>query len=134
MAASIGLVVMVIIDSDAAAAEMADGGGGLRGVPAEFRPWILKADAACPEPEMTPALLASQLWAESKFKTSRKEATSGAGARGPAQFIPDTWATWGVDSDGNGVTSPLGHRRRRHGTRPHDVLPAQAGQSLRVRR
>ncbi|MFI9186841.1 C40 family peptidase [Streptomyces goshikiensis] len=106
MAASIGLVVMLIIDSDAAAAEMTDGGGGLRNVPAEFRPWILKADAACPEAEMTPALLASQLWAESKFKTSREEATSVAGALGPAQFTSPTWAMWGIDADDNGQASP----------------------------
>ncbi|MFF4456751.1 NlpC/P60 family protein [Streptomyces goshikiensis] len=100
------LASVLLIDGKAQAVTGTDGGGGLRGVPAEFRPWILKADAACPEAEMTPALLASQLWAESKFKTSRKEATSGAGAQGPAQFIPGTWATWGVDADGNGEASP----------------------------
>lgn len=100
------LASVLLIDGRAQAVTGTDGGGGLRGVPAEFRPWILKADAACPEAEMTPALLASQLWAESKFKTSRKEATSGAGAQGPAQFIPGTWATWGVDADGNGEASP----------------------------
>ncbi|MER6198059.1 NlpC/P60 family protein [Streptomyces sp. NPDC001586] len=102
----IALAGIVLLDGDAKAAETTDGGGGLRGVPAEFRPWILKADAACPEPEMTPALLASQLWSESKFKTTKDEATSEAGAQGPAQFIPGTWATWGRDSDGNGVASP----------------------------
>ncbi|MEU9037968.1 bifunctional lytic transglycosylase/C40 family peptidase [Streptomyces sp. NPDC048352] len=55
---------------------------------------------------MTPALLASQLFHESAFKTSKAEATSWANAQGPAQFIPDTWATWGRDEDGNGSNSP----------------------------
>ncbi|WP_107418103.1 bifunctional lytic transglycosylase/C40 family peptidase, partial [Streptomyces sp. CB03238] len=77
----------------------------LKGVPAEFREWILKADAACKEQELTPALLAAQLWQESKFKTSKEEATSHAGAQGPAQFLPSTFATWGRDDDGNGETS-----------------------------
>lgn len=96
----------VLIDVDAQAAGATGAGGGLQNVPAEFQPWILKADAACPEPEMTPALLASQLFHESGFKTSRKEATSSANAQGPAQFIPDTWAVWGRDEDGNGSNSP----------------------------
>ncbi|MET7887813.1 bifunctional lytic transglycosylase/C40 family peptidase [Streptomyces avermitilis] len=102
----IGLVGMMLADDDAAATENSDGGGGLRGVPAEFRPWILKAAEECKQPELTPALLAAQLYQESKFKTTRAEATSHAGAQGPAQFIPGTWATWGRDSDGNGETSP----------------------------
>ncbi|MFD4555242.1 NlpC/P60 family protein [Streptomyces sp. NPDC058469] len=111
-AAVAGLVVLallvvvgvVVSDDDASAAETTSG-GGLRGVPTEFRKWILKADDACAEQEMTPALLAAQLWQESKFKTSKEEATSGAGAQGPAQFLPSTFATWGRDDDGNGETS-----------------------------
>ncbi|MFF7504175.1 NlpC/P60 family protein [Streptomyces lavendulae] len=97
---------VVLIDADAKAAGLTDGGGGLQNVPVEFRSWIFKADAACPEPEMTPSLLASQLFHESNFKTSRNEATSHAGAQGPAQFIPGTWAVWGRDEDGNGDNSP----------------------------
>lgn len=113
-AAVIGLVVVVVLgvlgvviaDEDASATETSDGGGGLQGVPAEFREWILKADSECEQPSMTPALLAAQLWQESKFKTTEKEATSRAGAQGPAQFMPGTWATWGRDADGNGEASP----------------------------
>jgi hypothetical protein len=103
--ALLAVVAVVISDDDASAAEAASG-GGLRGVPTEFRTWILKADDACAEQEMTPALLAAQLWQESKFQTSKKAATSPAGAQGPAQFMPGTWATWGRDADGNGETSP----------------------------
>ncbi|MFC7885299.1 NlpC/P60 family protein [Streptomyces sp. NPDC057376] len=101
-----GIVAVVIADEDAEAIETTDGGGGLQGVPAEFRQWILKADAACDQPAMVPSLLAAQLYQESKFKTSRAEATSHAGAQGPAQFMPGTWATWGRDDDNNGEASP----------------------------
>ncbi|MFD8415457.1 NlpC/P60 family protein [Streptomyces sp. NPDC059650] len=103
--AAASLVTVLLVDSKAKAVA-SDGGAGLQGVPSEFREWILKADAACSEPEMTPALLASQLWTESKFKTTQAEATSFAGAQGPAQFMPETWATWGVDADGNGRNTP----------------------------
>ncbi|MDW4903027.1 lytic murein transglycosylase [Streptomyces californicus] len=34
------------------------------------------------------------------------QAGSHAGAQGPAQFIPGTWATWGRDADGNGRNDP----------------------------
>ncbi|MET9206801.1 bifunctional lytic transglycosylase/C40 family peptidase [Streptomyces bacillaris] len=102
---AIGITVLVVGD-DSSTTETTDGAGGLQGVPEEFRKWILKADADCKEPAMTPALLAAQLYQESKFKTSVAEATSHAGAQGPAQFMPGTWATWGRDADGNGRNSP----------------------------
>lgn len=102
----IALIAMLLVDGDAEATESTDGGGGLQAVPAEFRSWILKADRECEQPAMTPALLAAQLYQESKFQTSREKATSSAGAQGPAQFMPGTWATWGRDSDKNGRNSP----------------------------
>jgi hypothetical protein len=102
----LGLIATLLIDGIAEATEKTDGGGGLQRVPAEFRSWILKADEECAQPAMTPALLAAQLYQESKFQTSRKAATSHAGAQGPAQFMPGTWATWGRDSDKNGRNSP----------------------------
>ncbi|MGW9439582.1 C40 family peptidase [Streptomyces sp. NPDC055607] len=102
MLAGVGFIALLLVDSDASATENTDGGQGLRGVPAEYRPWILKADTACKHPEMTPALLAAQLNQESGFSTT---AHSPAGAQGPAQFIDGTWATWGKDSDGNGHVS-----------------------------
>ncbi|MEU7260606.1 bifunctional lytic transglycosylase/C40 family peptidase [Streptomyces rimosus] len=98
-----GLIAVLIVNSNAEAEASTDGGGGLQGVPEEFRTWILKADAECKEPAMTPALLAAQLAQESGF---RKAARSNVGAQGPAQFMPGTWATWGRDADGNGQASP----------------------------
>ncbi|MBD0844261.1 C40 family peptidase [Streptomyces sp. TRM68416] len=94
---------VVIADDNASADEATDGGKGLQGVPAEYRGWILKADRACTEPAMTPSLLAAQLYQESRFQPT---AESHAGAQGPAQFMPGTWATWGRDDDGNGEASP----------------------------
>ncbi|MEJ1202820.1 MULTISPECIES: bifunctional lytic transglycosylase/C40 family peptidase [unclassified Streptomyces] len=101
----VGLVAMVLFDDDAEAVEVSggDGAGGLKGVPEEFRTWILKAAEECKQPELTPALLAAQLYQESRFQT---RARSHVGARGAAQFMPGTWATWGRDSDGNGEASP----------------------------
>lgn len=97
------LVALIAVeDSDAAATESSTT-YTLTNVPDEFRPWIDKADAACPTPEMTPALLAAQLHQESGFNPL---AVSPAGAQGPAQFIPETWATWGRDDDLNGRNSP----------------------------
>lgn len=98
-------VMGVVISDDDASATESTSGGGLRGVPTEFSKWILKADDACKEPEMTPALLAAQLWQENRFKTTKKGSTSSAGAQGPAQFLPSTFATWGRDDDSNGETS-----------------------------
>ncbi len=97
------LVAVVVIEDGDASATGATAPGVLRHVPAEFEPWILKADSACSEPAMSPALLAAQLHQESGFATS---ATSEAGAQGPAQFVPGTWAVWGRDADGNGRSSP----------------------------
>lgn len=77
--------------------------GGLKGVPAEYRPWLTKAARDCSHPEITPALLAAQLNQESRFSTG---AVSDAGARGPAQFMPASWDTWGRDADSNGVADP----------------------------
>ncbi|MFF9070531.1 NlpC/P60 family protein [Streptomyces sp. NPDC014891] len=104
MVAALATVALLVSEEDAEATNPGKG-GGLRNVPAEFRPWLLKADKACPEPELTPALLAAQLHQESKFSTQRST-VSDAGAQGPAQFMPATWATWGRDADGNGVASP----------------------------
>lgn len=102
-AAAFGLLAIVLVVVDATGIS---GGGGLKGVPAEFRPWILKATHECKQPELTPALLAAQLHQESGFSTGR-DTISSADARGPAQFVPGTWATWGRDSDGNGVADPF---------------------------
>jgi cell wall-associated NlpC family hydrolase len=78
-------------------------GAALVGVPDAYRPWIYRASRQCTHRELSPSLLAAQLYEESGF---RADAHSPAGAEGPAQFMPGTWATWGRDDDGNGTASP----------------------------
>lgn len=67
---------------------------------APYVPWILKAARTCPD--VSAPLIAAELRNESGFR----KVVSPAGARGPAQFMPGTWATWGVDSSGKGYADP----------------------------
>lgn len=69
-------------------------------VPPEFAPWITKAGALCPQ--IPPSLLAAQLDAENGFRSGDNAPVSVTGAGGPAQFMPETWATYGKDYDGDG--------------------------------
>ncbi|MGP2442098.1 bifunctional lytic transglycosylase/C40 family peptidase [Streptomyces sp. JW3] len=66
-------------------------------VPAAYEPLVAKAGRQCDA--ISPALLAAQLYQESGFNP---KAQSPAAAQGIAQFIPGTWATHGVDGDGDG--------------------------------
>ncbi|GAA1923671.1 NlpC/P60 family protein [Streptantibioticus ferralitis] len=51
---------------------------------------------------LTPAILAAQLQQESGWNPT---ARSDAGAEGIAQFLPSTWATYGMDANGDGVAN-----------------------------
>ncbi|MEG9553606.1 bifunctional lytic transglycosylase/C40 family peptidase [Streptomyces baarnensis] len=103
--AGVAALVMVLIAGllGSADADMTDDQGGVQGVPPEYEPWLRKAVAECRHPELTLALMAAQIQQESNFRAG---AGSDAGARGPAQFVPGTWATWGRDADGNGHSDP----------------------------
>lgn len=77
-------------------------GGGVRtlakgAVPAAYQNLVQKWGNLCPA--INPALLAAQLYQESGFNP---KAQSPAAAQGIAQFIPGTWATHGIDGDGDG--------------------------------
>lgn len=89
-------------------------GGGISknaGVPEWLRVLIDKALAEFGCPEVTPALLAAQLYQESSFNpkaqsfkivTKNGTQTKVPLADGIAQFIPGTWRTHGKDGDGDG--------------------------------
>ncbi|MFE9773812.1 NlpC/P60 family protein [Streptomyces sp. NPDC005931] len=66
-------------------------------VPAAYRKLVQQWGNLCPA--INPALLAAQLYQESGWKPN---VVSHADARGIAQFIPSTWATHGIDGDGDG--------------------------------
>lgn len=92
--------------------------GGQGGVPPEYAQLILDAAARCDQ-GLPPAILAAQIWAESKFDPtaiSRDPVTKAPIAYGISQFIPDTWATEGVDGDGDGDRDVMD---------PKDAIPAQ---------
>ncbi len=64
---------------------------------------------------LTPARLAAQLYQESNFQPN---AVSPVGAVGIAQFMPETWRTYGLDANGDGAADP---------NDPEDAIPAAAG-------
>lgn len=66
-------------------------------VPAAYQSLVQRWGNLCVA--INPALLAAQLYQESGFDP---RAVSPADARGIAQFIPGTWATHGIDGDGDG--------------------------------
>lgn len=67
-------------------------------VPDEYRAVIVEAAERCRA--VPPRVLAAQIASESSWRT---DATSPAGAQGIAQFMPQTWAQYGVDGDGDGI-------------------------------
>jgi soluble lytic murein transglycosylase-like protein len=71
-------------------------------VPASLRPAIVAAGHRCTD--VTASTLAAQLWQESRFDPNSRSA---AGALGIAQFLPATWARYGVDGDHDGRADPF---------------------------
>ncbi|ATM24806.1 putative secreted transglycosylase (plasmid) [Streptomyces alboflavus] len=101
--------------ADAAKTQETGPGGGIAPgakVPGWVRVIIDKHAGLCPQ--VTASLLAAQLYTESGFN---RKATSPAGARGIAQFMPGTWSMYGVDGDGDGDKNILD---------PEDAIAAQA--------
>ncbi|MFD0278388.1 NlpC/P60 family protein [Kitasatospora sp. NPDC127111] len=66
-------------------------------VPAAYQAPIQQWGSLCPE--ISPPMLAAQLYQESGFDP---RAQSGVGAQGMAQFMPGTWATYGTDGNNDG--------------------------------
>ncbi|MFG2679538.1 NlpC/P60 family protein [Streptomyces sp. NPDC048392] len=102
-AVGMGFVMLLVVGVYVIAGNLAGGAGGgakklaMGTVPAAYQPLVQKWGNLCPA--INPALLAAQLYQESGFNP---KARSAAAAQGIAQFIPGTWATHGVDGDGDG--------------------------------
>lgn len=90
-------------DNDSDKKDKAKGAAqGVANVPGEYQGVVLKAGSICPE--ITPPLIAAQIEAESSWNPN---AVSEAGAQGMTQFMPDTWASFGRDGDGDGKADIL---------------------------
>ncbi|MER6731431.1 bifunctional lytic transglycosylase/C40 family peptidase [Streptomyces puniciscabiei] len=81
-------------------------------VPAAYQALVQKWGNLCPQ--LTPALLAAQLYQESGWNP---RIVSPANAQGIAQFIPGTWAIYGIDGNGDG---------KRDVWDPNDAIPSAA--------
>ncbi len=99
-------------------------GGGLsdtKDIPDWLRPIILDAVAKYGCAEVTPSLIAAQLYQESNFRKNPPD--GGAGALGIAQFIPETWAAEGVDGNGDKKRDPLD---------PEDAVPSMVSYDCKM--
>ncbi|MEV5986082.1 bifunctional lytic transglycosylase/C40 family peptidase [Streptomyces sp. NPDC052051] len=102
--AGLGFVLLLVIGVYLNAGNLS-GGGGAQGsvglaknaVPAAYSSLVQRWGNLCGA--INPALLAAQLYQESGFNPSAK---SPAQAEGIAQFMPGTWATHGLDANGDG--------------------------------
>lgn len=94
-------VMLLVVGTFLVAAKLTGGGGAVTlaqgAVPAAYQDLVQKWGNLCDA--INPALLAAQLYQESGWNP---RARSPAQAQGIAQFIPGTWATHGVDGDGDG--------------------------------
>jgi cell wall-associated NlpC family hydrolase len=99
----VAFVMVLVVGVYVVAGNVAGGAGGASrtlakgSVPAAYQTLVQRWGNLCPA--INPALLAAQLYQESGFNP---RAQSPAQAQGIAQFIPGTWATHGVDGDGDG--------------------------------
>ncbi|MFE9341033.1 NlpC/P60 family protein [Streptomyces sp. NPDC007063] len=113
---------LLVVGTYAASASLLAGGGAVSlakgAVPAAYAELIQKWGNKCPA--LNPALLAAQLKQESGFNP---DAQSPAKAQGIAQFIPATWATHGLDANGDG-------KRDVHD--PEDAIPSAASYDCKL--
>lgn len=73
-------------------------------VPAEYVSAAKSSALECDQEVVDATLVVTQVRSASKFDA---QAVSAAGAQGPAQLMPSTFAVYGADDDGSGVASPF---------------------------
>ena len=95
MLAVLGVLMAVM---GAFMASSASASVGVKGVPAEYESDVIRAGSICSL--ITPPVIAAQIEAESDWNP---DSVSPVGATGIAQFMPGTWASSGMDGDGDGV-------------------------------
>jgi cell wall-associated NlpC family hydrolase len=115
---ALGFVAMLVVGTYLVASTLVGGaiGGAVAlakgSVPAVYQTLVEKWGNLCPA--INPALLAAQLYQESGWNA---KAQSPAQAQGIAQFIPGTWATHGIDGNGDGKKDVWD---------PEDAIPSAA--------
>nr|WP_229891051.1 lytic transglycosylase domain-containing protein [Streptomyces mashuensis] len=116
IALALALILLIASLGDSGGFNASAAGGGLKvgkgGVPAQYAGLVQAAADSCKE-GLPASILAAQLSAESGFDPT---ASSRANAKGIAQFIDSTWATEGVDGNGDGKKDVWD---------PADAIPAQ---------
>ncbi|EGX59479.1 transglycosylase [Streptomyces zinciresistens K42] len=124
VAAALSFVLLLVVGVYLVAGNVVGGlSGGARtlakgAVPAAYQALVQKWGNLCPA--INPALLAAQLYQESGFNP---KARSPAAAQGIAQFIPGTWATNGIDGDGDGDRDVWD---------PQDAIPSAASYDCKL--
>ncbi|MEU9102502.1 bifunctional lytic transglycosylase/C40 family peptidase [Streptomyces sp. NPDC048361] len=113
----LSFIALLVVGTYSAAAGLGSAAGNAVGlakgaVPSLYQPLVQKWGAYCPS--LNPAMLAAQLYSESGWKPT---AVSPVNAQGIAQFMPATWATHGIDGNGDG---------KRDIWDPADAIPSAA--------
>lgn len=78
--------------------------GSVKGVPARLIPIYQQASLRYRLGARGPSILAAVNWVETGFGTNLS--VSSAAAEGWMQFLPSSWALYGVDANGDGVKDP----------------------------
>ncbi|HEX8752244.1 MAG TPA: lytic murein transglycosylase [Solirubrobacterales bacterium] len=92
--------------TSAAAAAPPGGGASVHGVPSKLIPIYQQAAATYHLGPKGPAMLASINFNETSFGTNMNN-TTGSGAEGWMMFMPETWASYGVDANHDGKRDPF---------------------------
>ena len=104
LVALVGLVVCIAAVFGASSGCGTEAVGSVKGVPARLAPIYEQAAARYGLGEQGPSILAGINWEETGFGSNL--GNSSAGAEGWMQFLPESWAAYGVDANGDGRKDP----------------------------